>query len=232
MNALDRHNADVSVIIPREKVLSACFVNTSKEMFLNLMEGNRVCFKQMNDAAKVYLKAVAIFKTLYHDGMSDLEYVTKLNDYIVINVRYDHYALKSDAAAAAHWYSWEIEGPLFHKVGVCEAKTKFFSMMCALANIKTAYVLGRVKNSNSSSRHIWNKVEIKSPDGTQKRWYNIDVTANTTHGGDNAGYIFNDVFLLSDEQVAERYLTFEYPDWSEYNITNYLSVHSYGAPRS
>ena len=131
-------------------------------MFMALMAGERVCFKEYNTAAKYYIRAVEIFRSLYTLGMSDYEFVVALNNYIVQCIAYDYSILEKKRYSADDLDSFEIDAPLFKKKGVCSAKSKFFSLICSLANIKTVLVTGAIKSSTRDCRHAWNKVYLQN----------------------------------------------------------------------
>ena len=145
MNELERYNQASGVIIPRETVRNGCYVSTPKQMFLALMSGERVCFKEYNTAAKYYIRAAEIFRSLYVSKMSDYAFVVALNNYIVQNIQYDYAVIIKSVLTQDDLDSFEIDAPLFKGKGVCSAKSKFFSLLCCLANIKTVLVTGSLK---------------------------------------------------------------------------------------
>ena len=231
MNELERYNRMNGIIIPRETVRSCCFVNTPKQMFVTLMAGERVCFKEYNKAAKYYIRATEIFRSLYREDMSDHEFVVALNNYIVKHIKYDYSVLGKTRYTADEIESFEIDAPLFKGKGVCSAKSKFFSLLCSLANIKTVLVTGSLRASAQGERHAWNKVYLKKQGDTQVKWYNIDVTNNRIHSV-KEDMDFGDYFLVSDRRIKRTHVFIDYPQTSEYKQINFVATGSYDYPKS
>lgn len=231
INELDRYNQANGVIIPRETVRNGCFVSTPKQMFISLMSGERVCFKEYNTAAKYYIRATEIFRSLYISGMSDYEFVLVLNNYIVQNIEYDDSVLGKRRYTADDMESFEIDAPLFKGKGVCSAKSKFFSLLCCLANIKTVLVTGAIKSLERDNRHAWNKVYLQKPNDTEARWWNIDTTNNRTHPlkeSINCG----DYFLINDRSIMRTHFFIDYLETSEYKQINFAAIGSFEYPIS
>lgn len=231
MNELERYNSTVGVIVPRETVINSCYVSTPKQLFMTLMAGERPVFREYNIAARYYLRAVEIFKEIYRSGMTDFEYVLALNNYIVRNIKYDYDVIDKERYTAEDRESFEIDAPLFKGKGVCSAKSKFFCLMCCLANIRSILVTGTLKNSEKDVRHAWNKVFLQKPHDDFLRWWNIDVTNNFTH---SFGELISkpDYFLVNDRQICRTHMFIDYPSSSEYKQANYLVLGDYEYPRS
>ena len=231
MNELERYNQTTDIIIPRETVRNSCFVNTPKQMFISLMAGERVCFKEYNTAAKYYIRAAEIFRSLYTPNMSDYEFVIALNNYIVQHIQYDYSVLNKRKYTADDMESFEIDAPLFKGKGVCSAKSKFFSLLCSLSNIKTVLVTGSLKESDRDVRHAWNKVYLQKPRDTEARWWNIDTTNNRTHRA-KADIDCGDYFLVNDRRIMKTHFFIDYPETSEYKQINYAATGSFDYPIS
>lgn len=231
MNPLTRYNSITSPIIPRETVKNSCFVNTPKQMFISLMSGERVCFKEYNLAAEYYIRAAEIFRSLYVPGMDDYHFVMALNNYIVQHIAYDYSVVSKSSLSAEDMESFEIDAPLFKGKGVCSAKSKFFSLLCCLANIKTVLVTGSLKASEQDARHAWNKVYLKKPIDVEARWWNIDTTNNRVHH-DREDLGGNDYFLVNDRQIMQTHFFIDYPETSEYKQINYAAIGTFDYPIS
>lgn len=229
MNELELYDHTGGVILPRETVRGGCFVSTPKQMFISLMAGERVCFKEYNTAAKYYLRAAEIFRGLYREGMTDYEFVVELNNYIVRHIQYDYSVVGKKKLTAEDRESYEIDAPQFKGKGVCSAKSKFFSLLCSLANIKTVLVTGALRSSESGARHAWNKVYLQKPGETTAKWWNIDTTNNRTHRavGDN---VRGDYFLLTDREIGKTHIFMDYPETSEYKQINHAATGSFEYP--
>ena len=231
MDALERYNQATDIIIPRETVGNCCFVSTPKQMFVSLMAGERVCFKEYNCAAKYYIRAAEIFRSLYTPEMTDYEFVVALNNYIVKYIQYDFSVLDKTLFTQEDIESFEIDAPLFKGKGVCSAKSKFFSLLCSLANIKTVLVTGSLKTSERDVRHAWNKVYIKKPTDVKAKWWNIDTTNNYIHNA-TSDMECRDYFLVSDRQIMQTHFFIDYPETSEYKQINYAVTGSFDYPIS
>ena len=231
MDALTRYDRETGVIIPRETVRAGCFVSTPKQMFISLMSGERVCFKGYNAAARYYVRAAEIFRSLYVSGMSDFDLVLALNNYIVQNIRYDHDVASKRSFTPEDLESFEIDAPLFKGKGVCSAKSKFFSLLCCLANIRTVLVTGALKESENDARHAWNKVFLQKPGDDRARWWNIDVTNNRMHRR-HMDIGRSDYFLISDKEIMRTHFFIDYPDTFEYKQINYVVTGSFDYPPS
>ena len=230
MTELDRYNRQYDIIVPRETVRNSCYVRTPKQMFISLMTGERVCFKEYNEAARFYIRAAEIFRGLYSPSMSNYEYVRALNNYIVQNIQYDYSVINKDSLTADDMESFEIDAPLFKRKGVCSAKSKFFSLMCCLANIKTVLVTGSLKQSELDARHAWNKVYLSKKVGEPPKWWNIDVTNNRLHHTNKLNLFGADYFLISDRQIMQTHFFIDYPETFEYKQINYLVTGSFEYP--
>lgn len=228
MDPLERYNSGINTIIPRETVFPCCFVTTPKQMFMSLMAGERVCFKGYNEAARYYLRTAEIFRSLYAPGMSDYGFVLALNNYIVRNIRYDYDVLTKETLTPEDMESFEIDAPLFKGKGVCSAKSKFFSLLCSLANIRTVLVTGSLKDCTDDSRHAWNKVFLQKPGDSAPKWWNIDVTNNRVHRRFDLGY--GDYFLVTDREIMRTHFFIEYDETFEYRQINRLVTGSFDYP--
>ena len=231
MNELEFYNQTTNIVIPRETVRNSCYVSTPKQMFISLMAGERVCFKEYNTAAKYYIRAAEIFRSLYTPNMTDYEFVVALNNYIVIHIQYDYSVLDKTRYTAEDLESFEIDAPLFKGKGVCSAKSKFFSLLCCLANIKTVLVTGSLKSSQRDARHAWNKVYLQKPGDSQAKWWNIDTTNNRIHRV-RLDMDCSDYFLVDDCQIMRTHLFIDYPDTSEYKQINFAATGSFDYPTS
>jgi transglutaminase/protease-like cytokinesis protein 3 len=231
MNEIEFYNQITGMVIPRETVRNSCYVSTPKQMFISLMAGERVCFKEYNTAAKYYIRAAEIFRSLYAANMTDYEFVVALNNYIVQHIQYDYSVLGKTGYTADDMESFEIDAPLFKGKGVCSAKSKFFSLLCCLANIKTVLVTGSLKSSKRDARHAWNKVYLKKPGDTEAKWWNIDTTNNRVHGA-QLDVDCGDYFLVDDCRIMRTHFFMDYPDTSEYKQINFAATGSFDYPIS
>lgn len=133
-----------------------------------------------------------IVPTLIYPGMSDLEKVRAINDYIVLNTTYTTEAKTSVHSA----YTLFNEGK-----GVCQAYALAAYHMLERAGIEAHYVTGL----GNGVEHAWNLVKV---DG---EWYHLDVTFNDplfeTLDDTTRNYIHYKYFLMSDAQIMKDHST-------------------------
>ena len=98
---------------------------------------------------------------LISNGMSDLEKLIAIHDYIIKNISYDH--------------SYTNRSPFFalkDKKSVCSGFALLGGRFLHHAGIKHFFICGdsRQPGENRTEKHIWNKVNIRND------WYNVDFT--------------------------------------------------------
>lgn len=118
-------------------------------------------------------------------GLSEMEKLLYIHDFICQNVRYDK--LKKA-------YSHEIIGPLTQGVGVCEGIAKSVKALCDVLGI---WCIIPISDNNPEKkikyRHTWNIVRING------KFYHLDVTFDNSLGKpDQVRY---DYMMLSDKQI-------------------------------
>lgn len=113
------------------------------------------------------------------DGMSELEKVVVLHDWLAVNCCYGR---RTDDNLYYTAY-----GPLVNGVAVCNGYTLAFRHLLNTAGIENYYVYSRDMN------HSWNMVKLGD------NYYNIDVTWD---GQDNAGHAYHTFLLVSDYNNA------------------------------
>ncbi len=120
-------------------------------------------------------------------GMSDVEKILAVHDYIVLNYEYDlTYSIYDD------------EEFFRNKRGVCQAYTMAFGAIMDELNIKWEYVI------SDAMDHAWNMVYL---DG---EWYHVDVTWDDPVN-DTYGYVRHEFLLLSDDAISDD--AHEHHDW-------------------
>ena len=136
-------------------------------------------------------------------GMSELEKVLIIHDYIIDNTVYPMEIPSGN-------------NRIFHSVGVfddgiavCQGYAEAFCVLCYSAGIQAEMVIGTAYNGYETSSHAWNIVRI---DGN---WYQIDVTWDDPITPDGTPVKVYDYFLLTEEimnrdHAPERYSNY-YP---------------------
>lgn len=112
---------------------------------------------------KVNMEVDRIIKENIRKGMSDLEKVKSIHDYLVLSVAYDYdNFLKNNVSDD----SYEAYGALINKIAVCDGYTKSMALILNKLGVQTIQVTGIANGGN----HSWNMVKI---DG---QYYHVDTT--------------------------------------------------------
>ena len=161
----------------------------------------------LQSAKEVWDTARRILYSINSDGDDTVEKLSKIHDYIALNVIYDSALLQlSDSEDPKYPYSYlsgfrgfNLEGALLDGKAVCDGITKAFMLLARMEGIECIRVTG--KNAENVG-HAWNKVKIENT------WYNIDVTGDDvlTSGISGAScdveVLTHDKFLVSDNYLC------------------------------
>lgn len=182
-----------------EKVNSALCLNAEyrfKEEECNIIQN------EMRSKADIIVQQIK--------GLSDVEKIKQIHDFIISNVVY------KDLDAP---YSHQAPGTLVYGIGVCEGIAKSFKYICDLIGLESGIVIGSADigaNSNveiSSALHAWNIVKI----GNQ--YSQIDLTFDYCMSTEkNLRY---DYFLLSDYEITKTHNSILQIDPCDYNYNYY-----------
>lgn len=167
----------------------------------------------LQSAKEVWDTARRILYSINSDGDDTVEKLSKIHDYIALNVIYDS-ALLQLSKEPQYSYSdlsgfrgFNLEGALLDGKAVCDGITKAFMLLARMEGIECIRVTG--KNADNVG-HAWNKVKIENT------WYNVDVTGDdilTEIQGTvvTVETLAHDKFLVSDAfLVAEGYREDDY----------------------
>lgn len=148
----------------RDKVKNIISVYTSNQLVYALEKGlNPVCVAG-SPAENIYKKARKVLNEILNAGMSDVDKLRAMYDWVVLNVSYDNKAV-SDATVNSNWYkyeSWAAEGVFNSGVAVCDGICKAMVILSNLENIPCVRVTG--------DNHAWNKVYVNGA------WFGLDAT--------------------------------------------------------
>lgn len=161
----------------------------------------------LQSAKEVWDTARRILYSINSDGDDTVEKLSKIHDYIALNVIYDSALLQlSESEDPQYSYSYlsgfrgfNLEGALLDGKAVCDGITKAFMLLARMEGIECIRVTG--KNAKDVG-HAWNKVRIGDV------WYNVDVTGDDILASGilpNGGIIetlAHDKFLVSDAFLA------------------------------
>lgn len=127
-------------------------------------------------------------------GLTDVEKVKYVNDYIVVNTKYNLDSQESPYTP----YSILINGE-----GVCEGYALAGLLLFDAIGIEAKYISG---NAIPGGLHAWNLVKLDD------EWYHLDITWNDPlpDQGDKVHY---DYYLISDKKIAKdhKWLVEDYP---------------------
>ncbi len=145
--------------------------------------------EEYNEAQMAIYCELDKIKELLNDGMSDVEKVLCVHDYIASNYEYDMriYSNDTDIREQA---SRNLDTMIAQKTGVCEGYTKLFKFVMDKIGIECVTV------PSDKNAHIWNKVKIND------KWYNIDVTSDDATPNMSSN-ILHEAFLVSDSALLK-----------------------------
>lgn len=168
---------------------------TSNQLFYAAQVGVRPVPTEGSDAERMYEAARQTLAQVVADGMTDVEKVVAIFEWLVMNVTYDQDVLQysQDIEKAAQYDAFYLEGVFDSGRAVCDGISKAMTLMCRIEGIPCVRVTG--------AGHAWNKVFL---DGS---WYIADATfGDTIIALGRTEYSFmNREYLLTSESAAEEY---------------------------
>ena len=108
--------------------------------------------------------AEKIVSQIITKNMNEFDKVKAINDYIMLNVRYDRENYEKNTIPFS---CYTAQGAMEDGVAVCSGYAKMFQFLAKAAGLDSTYVTG-----SAGGPHAWNQVKV---DG---KWYNIDTTWN------------------------------------------------------
>ena len=166
---------------------------------------------QNSTAEQVYDIAKNILIQICDDNMTDYQKALAIHDWICLNVSYDTEGLNTVNLNEYLGIFHYIESALLYNLGVCDAYSKTFALLCSLENIECITVDGATdKNDRSHTGHSWNKIHLDVDNDGQLDWLAVDCTWDDSSSG-TTEYLKHQYFMISDEYLAQRYEDTEYP---------------------
>ena len=145
-------------------------------------------YSELQTYSNIYPEDIAlarsILSSIITNGMSDLDKIKAVHDYLVKNTTYYYgYYDRAD-------YHDHLKNILSNKIAVCQGYTVAFYVFMKELGIPCTLLTGNANNGNGMEDHAWNAVKI---DGY---WYFVDVTwddpilngSSTYPNGDNLSY--------------------------------------------
>lgn len=156
-------------------------------------------------AASLYEKMKAVLRDIVDDGMTDLEKIRAIHDYLVMEVVYDGALLNmveegESHTAIAEYDAFYLEGVFNNKKAVCDGISKAFAALANMEGIRCVTVEGYAADDPEGLGHAWNKVYL---DGD---WYIVDATSDGTVVGESYEVLSYEYFLIDEESYSSRYV--------------------------
>ena len=193
----------------RDKVKNIISVYTSNQLVYALEKGlNPVCVAG-SPAENINKKARKVLNEILNAGMSDVDKLRAMYDWVILNVNYDKKAVE-DKSVNSSWYkyeSWAAEGVFNSGVAVCDGICKAMVILSNLENIPCIRVTG--------DKHAWNKVYVNGA------WFGLDAThGNVLVKGEqkevvsHTEFLFTDAYKEAEDGGKTAYVTEDYPEIS------------------
>ena len=204
-------------------------VETAYQLIMVAAYGKKPKFINQDDsslnhiAEDTYNAARYVLSQICTDGMTEVQIVKAIHDWIVLNNTYDYSTYENASGTPfnpenLNDMGFFASGTLLKNLSVCAGYAQTFSLMCGIMGIRSATTLGLVgsgiswasvdfnnflslllsgllTNSGNIGAHSWNRVYISTPQHPEKAWYIVDCTWDDWDDGD---YISYDYFLKTD----------------------------------
>ena len=146
----------------------------------NVMKKNRVALDT---------KVKKVVASINKSGLSDVDKVKAVHDYLVLNTAYD-YANQQKKTIPADSYT--AHGALLGGIAVCDGYTKAAQLLLNKLGVENHYVVG----NTADGLHSWNQVKLNG------NYYFVDVTWNDPVPN-KAGTIAYEYFLITSNQLRK-----------------------------
>ena len=184
------------------------------------------------DVKAIYNKAKNVLNSILEEGMTDLEKVRAIYDYLCYDIEYDHKlaSMSSTLNNSMRYDGYYIEGIYNNKKAVCDGKSKAFVLMCGIEGIRSVRVTGTANGGG----HAWNKVFLDADGDGTAEWYLTDTTWGdlaVVSGSSRYEVLNHAYFLISDADVKTTHIedtNFDYPEakGSGYNFYKQTAPYS------
>lgn len=134
--------------------------------------------------SRVAKKAREVMESTAVEGLSDMERLVALHDYIVSNTAYD-----------TSYTRYSIENTLIDGSAVCQGYADTMKLFLDALGIKNELIYGMA----GGDHHVWNLVCL------DREWYHMDVTWDDplVDGKDVPGEVSYEYFMVTDERMAQ-----------------------------
>ncbi|MDE7326008.1 MAG: Ig-like domain-containing protein [Lachnospiraceae bacterium] len=137
--------------------------------------------------AELAKKAHTIFSSVIEEGMTEIEKIAALHDYIVLNTAYD-----------TTYTRYSIQDTLFDGTAVCQGYAETMKLFLDALGIENQLIYG----TGAGISHVWNLICL---DGD---WYHMDVTWDDPllDGKDMPGKVHYEYFMVPDAVMAKEHI--------------------------
>lgn len=136
--------------------------------------------------AALNVKVNKVVASINKSGLSDLDKVKAVHDYIVLNTAYDYVNQQKKTIPADSYTAY---GALVGGIAVCDGYTKATQLLLTRLGIENHYVVGNIANG----LHSWNQVKLKG------NYYFMDVTWNDPVPNKPGTVAYNYFLVTSDK---------------------------------
>ncbi len=205
--ALPIDSATKQVVVEDSNALYRAIMNGFKPQFATTQKGK--------NTQELYNSAREVLTTYIRDDMTEKQKTDVIFDWIVNEVEYD-YASAEKADSFANSNAFFLEGVFNDKRAVCDGKSKAFSLLCGMENIRTERIIGRAGDSvdkNDWRGHAWNKVLLDCNNDGIREWYVVDTTWGDTsrkQSGNSKNiteYINYAYYLVTDKDIEDTHMS-------------------------
>lgn len=143
-----------------------------------------------NDINKLNKKVKEVETDLLNDGMSNLEKIKAIHDYIINNTIYDEERAKQIESGNDKTYKYnshKANGPLLEGMGLCSGYSDAMKLFLDDLNIPNYKI--------ANADHIWNLVYIDST------WKHLDLTWDDPVTQDHSNVLLDKFFLIDTDKV-------------------------------
>lgn len=193
--------------LPVDDFAQSMPVYNSNMLYRAVSWGYRPAFASDANGIKLhelYEKAASVLRTYIRDGMTELEKVSVIYEWIVNEIEYDYAAAEADPITEREesigYNAFYLEGVFNDRRAVCDGKSKAFALLCGMEGIKAMRIVGKAGSEvGQRGGHAWNKVLVDTDGDGVRDWFVVDTT-----WGD-IGFIDRD-----DQTKKEEYLSYTY----------------------
>lgn len=198
--------------LPIDDAKQSLSVSNSNELYRAVSCGYKPVFadtEEGNKLAQLYQKARDVLISYVNDDMSEREKVDAIFDWIVNEVEYDYKAAEF-VDVACSYNAFYLEGVFEDKRAVCDGKSKAFSLLCGMENIRTVRIVGKAGSAGEQKNgHAWNKVLVDANGDGVREWYVVDATWGDIafKNGDRnmVEYVNYSYYLVKDADIASTH---------------------------